>query len=234
VSGSGDRSGGVEFKELVFWLKKRRIPSDLARRSGAILRDLPNAATAAAAHVLAKLRPASQWQFITVLEQEPDPQSRITLDTSRDALGLQRVRLDWRIGELTRKTLRRTREIFSAELRAAGFDCTIAGPRGEASNQDEEAPRWVWHQMGTTRMAADPRHGVVDAQCRVHGIANLYVAGSSVFPTVGNDMPTLTVVALAHRLADHIQGLFGGASGTEYSIENERPRPPVAAGTVGV
>ncbi|HJU30087.1 MAG TPA: GMC family oxidoreductase [Hyphomicrobiaceae bacterium] len=234
VSGGGDRAGGVEFKELVFWLKKRRLPSDLGRRCGAILRDLPNAAAAAGAHLMAKLRPAAQWQFITVLEQEPDPHSRITLDRSRDALGLQRVRLDWRIGELTRKTLRRTREIFCTELRSAGFDCTIAGPRGEGSNQDEEAPRWVWHHMGTTRMAADPKNGVVDAQCRVHGIANLYVAGSSVFPTVGNDMPTLTVVALAHRLADHLQGLFGRVPSKQYLPENERLRPAVAEGPLGV
>jgi choline dehydrogenase-like flavoprotein len=62
--------------------------------------------------------------------------------------------------------------------------------------------------MGTTRMAANSDHGIVDADCRVHGLSNLYIAGSSVFPTVGNDMPTITVVALAHRLADHIKGLF--------------------------
>jgi choline dehydrogenase-like flavoprotein len=59
--------------------------------------------------------------------------------------------------------------------------------------------------MGTTRMAADPRQGVVDADCRVHGIDNLYVAGSSVFPTCGAANPTLTIVALALRLADHLR-----------------------------
>ena len=59
--------------------------------------------------------------------------------------------------------------------------------------------------MGTTRMHADPRRGVVDADCRVHGIANLYVAGSSVFPTSGAANPTLTIVALALRLAGHLR-----------------------------
>jgi choline dehydrogenase-like flavoprotein len=59
--------------------------------------------------------------------------------------------------------------------------------------------------MGTTRMHPDPRRGVVDANGRVHGIANLYVAGSSVFPTSGSANPTLTIVALALRLADHLQ-----------------------------
>ena len=62
-----------------------------------------------------------------------------------------------------------------------------------------------WHHMGTTRMATSPREGVVDANCRVHGMTNFFVAGSSVFPTSGHANPTLTIVALALRLADHLQ-----------------------------
>ena len=65
-----------------------------------------------------------------------------------------------------------------------------------------------WHHMGTTRMHADPRRGVVDANCRVHGMENLFIAGSSVFPTCGSDMPTITIVALALRLAGHIKSLY--------------------------
>ena len=70
-----------------------------------------------------------------------------------------------------------------------------------------EAPEMEisWHHIGTTRMAASPRDGVVDGNCRVHGTANLYVAGSSVFPTAGNANPTLTIVALALRLGDHLE-----------------------------
>ena len=63
----------------------------------------------------------------------------------------------------------------------------------------------MWHHMGTTRMSDSPHDGVVDSDCKVHGMLNLYVAGSSVFPTCSNDMPTLTLMALAHRLADHLQ-----------------------------
>jgi choline dehydrogenase-like flavoprotein len=63
---------------------------------------------------------------------------------------------------------------------------------------------WTWHQMGTTRMHEDPSQGVVDADTRLHGTSNVYVAGSSVFPTPGSDMPTLTIVALSLRLADHL------------------------------
>jgi choline dehydrogenase-like flavoprotein len=82
----------------------------------------------------------------------------------------------------------------------------------------EDGPPWLtdplignhaiggFHHMGTTRMASDPSAGVVDAHCRVHGVANLYVAGSSVFPTSGWANPTLTILALALRLADHLEG----------------------------
>jgi choline dehydrogenase-like flavoprotein len=64
--------------------------------------------------------------------------------------------------------------------------------------------------MGTTRMHADPARGVVDPNCRLHGAENLYVAGSSVFPTVGNANPTLTIIALAIRLADHLKTTLRG------------------------
>jgi choline dehydrogenase-like flavoprotein len=67
--------------------------------------------------------------------------------------------------------------------------------------------RGAWHQMGTTRMHSDPTQGVVDANCRVHGIDNLYMAGGSVFSTAGSANPTLTMVALAARLAEHLKGL---------------------------
>jgi len=63
--------------------------------------------------------------------------------------------------------------------------------------------------MGTTRMSTDPKMGVVDANCKVHGISNLFVAGSSVFPTGGIANPTLTIIALAIRLADHLKSAYG-------------------------
>ena len=70
-----------------------------------------------------------------------------------------------------------------------------------------------WHHMGTTRMDCDPAKGVVDSNCRVHGISNLFIAGSSVFPTVGSDMPTITIVALALRLADQLEATLAYAGG---------------------
>jgi choline dehydrogenase-like flavoprotein len=67
-----------------------------------------------------------------------------------------------------------------------------------------------WHHMGTTRMSQDSRKGVVDANCKVHGIENLFVAGSSCFPNGGAVNPTLTLVALSIRLSDHIKKIAAG------------------------
>jgi choline dehydrogenase-like flavoprotein len=79
----------------------------------------------------------------------------------------------------------------------------------DASNTWPESMSGGCHHMGTTRMADDPKSGVVDASCRMHGIRNLYVAGSSVFPTSGSGVPTLTIVALALRLAEHLKRRMG-------------------------
>jgi choline dehydrogenase-like flavoprotein len=135
------------------------------------------------------------------LEQVPDPNNRITLAAERDPLGMNRVLLEWRYGDAERNSLVRTQEILAQELgkAALGRLKIEAAPGAKWENHAGE------HHMGATRMSADPKQGVVDAKCRVHGIANLYVAGSSVFPTGGYANPTLTLVALALRLADHVK-----------------------------
>lgn len=135
------------------------------------------------------------------LEQCPNRESRVTLSHERDAIGMQRVRLDWRLTDLDRDCMQRTTRLMVEELRRAGV---VSGAR-MCSEEDFGLPRWNWHQMGTTRMHEDPERGVVDSQCKVHGVANLFVAGSSVFPTAGNHTPTLTIVALAARLSDHLR-----------------------------
>ncbi len=139
-------------------------------------------------------------------EQAPNPDSRVTLDDARDAFGLQRSKLDWRTLPLDRRTAVRGEEVIDAELRRLGIGSMVP-------LQPEEIEGWPenlesgWHQLGTTRMHADPKHGVVDANARVHGLSNLFIAGGSVFPTGGAAPPTLTIVALALRLAGHLRGL---------------------------
>jgi choline dehydrogenase-like flavoprotein len=140
------------------------------------------------------------------MEQEPNTSSRVTLDNSRDRLGIRRAKVDWRLGRLEHKTLDKNKEIIVACLSRLGFDCSVENKQFASSKKEfEESPRWVWHHMGTTRMSTNSKQAVVDSNCRVHSMSNLYIAGSSVFPTGGNDMPTLTIVALAHRIADHLK-----------------------------
>lgn len=140
-------------------------------------------------------------------EPQPNPESRITLAEERDKFGQRRVQVHWALTEQDRRNLVAAHRLLAEELGAAGLGRLRL--RFEADSEDwpeEIAVRFSFHQMGTTRMAASPAEGVVDRDCRVHGVANLFVAGSSVFPTAGHANPTLTIVALALRLADHLRG----------------------------
>ena len=141
-------------------------------------------------------------------EQEPNRASRVTLTDERDALGLRRCRLDWRLTDLDRRTIRRGLEIVGEEFGRAGIGRLQLAPWVEEDGF-EVPGNGSYHHIGTTRMSTDPKQGVVDADCRVHGLQNLYVAGSSVFPTAGFANPTLTIVALALRLADHLDTTTG-------------------------
>jgi choline dehydrogenase-like flavoprotein len=145
---------------------------------------------------------------VHICEPAPNPDSRVTLSQRKDRFGLNQVDLDWRMGLLEKKTIRRGQEIIAQEVAQSG----LGRVNGEALDDTyaDWSPnlQWVWHHMGTTRMHDDPKQGVVDANCRVHGVSNLFVAGSSVFPTGGSDMPTMTIVALALRLAEHIDSLL--------------------------
>jgi choline dehydrogenase-like flavoprotein len=138
-----------------------------------------------------------------VMEQAPHSESRVTLGQDRDRLGCRRTVLRWRLSSIDKSTAHRAHAIL-------GEDITRSALGHMTSSMGSEADPWpasvrgARHHMGTTRMHTDPRRGVVDADCRVHGIANLYVAGSSVFPTSGAANPTLTIVALALRLARHL------------------------------
>ncbi len=138
-----------------------------------------------------------------ISEQAPNPDSRITLSSQRDELGLNRAKLDWRLSPIDKHTIRRSQQIIAEEFERSG----LGKVQIELTN-DESSWQFLtgsYHHMGTTRMNTDPRQGVVNEHCQVHGISNLYVAGSSVFPTSGLSNPTLTIIALAIRLDDHIK-----------------------------
>ncbi len=133
-------------------------------------------------------------------EQAPNPDSRVRLGGERDALGLPRPVLEWRLRDLDTSSVRRSLEIVGEELGAAGLGRVFL----RSAVGDEPDISGGHHHMGTTRMGEDPSTSVVDADGRLHGTDNLYVAGSSVFPSAGFANPTLTVVALALRLAGHL------------------------------
>jgi choline dehydrogenase-like flavoprotein len=129
----------------------------------------------------------------------------VTLSTERDALGQQRAQLDWRFTPIDIRTIVRAQEIISDELQKADLGTLVIELNG---NQPPRDLHGGYHQMGTTRMDMDRRVGVVGADCRVHGTANLFIASSSVFPTVGYANPTMTIVALALRLADRVKEIL--------------------------
>jgi len=145
-------------------------------------------------------------------EQSPNPLSRVTLSDQFDELGQRKLRFDWRLTDFDYRSIRRTQEIAAAEIGKSNIGrMKISNPKETDGWEDPKRiselvlPRGAYHHMGTTRMHKDPKYGVVDENCRVHGTKNLYIAGSSVFPTCGYVNPTLTIVALAYRLADHLR-----------------------------
>jgi choline dehydrogenase-like flavoprotein len=153
------------------------------------------------------IRPGERtFRLFSRQEQAPNPASRVTLAAERDAMGVPRVRFDWRLTALDKRSMRTFYAVLGREVgrQGAGRVQVLEWLRDD----DVTWPAFVsggWHHMGTTRMHPDPTRGVVDADCRVHGVANLYVAGASVYPTSGSANPTLTLVALALRLADHLK-----------------------------
>lgn len=142
----------------------------------------------------------------SLVEQSPHLHNRVALGNEVDAFGQRHAKVYWRWNELDLSSIRRTQEIFRHDFEAAGIGTFI--PTEEGDHGIPRAFQSPHHFMGTTRMHEDPHMGVVDANCRVHGMGNLFVAGSSVFPTGGFANPTLTIVALALRLADHLGTLI--------------------------
>lgn len=144
-------------------------------------------------------------------EQSPDPASRVRLTRQRDPLGMPRLALDWRTNALDVHSVATLVEVLGEELARLGL-----GRVEPAAWLAEPDAGWVtdplisthpiggYHHMGTTRMSEDPKRGVVDGHGRVHGVENLYVVGSSVFPTSGWANPTLTIAALALRTSERL------------------------------
>ncbi len=147
-------------------------------------------------------------------EQSPDPDNRVVLGQSLDPFGVPEARLDWRWTHGDRSGLAEARRIFAEALEGTGL--------GKVHVNRMEPDFNAHHHAGTTRMHPSPEEGVVDLNCRIHSIDNVFVAGASVFPTAGFANPTLTVVALAIRLADHLAGQSVSVDGHERRESDTR------------
>lgn len=193
-------------------------------------------------HKLGKLEIA----LVVRAEQSPNPDSRVLLARDRDALGVPRVQLDWRTSPLDAESVTGLVQALGEEIERLRLGRTRMAPWLQEAWQGWRTDPLVsahpiggYHHMGTTRMSLDPRRGVTDGEGRVHGMANLFVAGSSLFPTSGWANPTLTIAALALRTADRISALnarhpaeAGGATGrTDRQLENKCRLPLRGAGT---
>ena len=195
--GRGHAGGRLDFTAVgksrlegfIYQLSPKEILPHWAFRAASALRDRYHRPTGPQRCVL-----------VTFCEQPPDPQSQVRLGAERDALGLPRPVVDWRIPDAVAHSLFRLHEQLGRELVERGVGRLEPGDPARLAYTDAS------HHLGTTRMSDDPAQGVVDPDGRVHGVANLYVAGSSVFPSGGHANPTLTIVALALRLAARLRG----------------------------
>jgi len=200
-------SGYAALRRMWKAAEQRRWPADLAGDLWQALIDIDDTAAGLLGRFGVREYRADEASFLMwcSAEQAPNPDSRVRLGDELDALSVPRIALDWRLTELDKRSLLGGHQAVAEELGRTGLgrlqieewlsaDITSWAPELEGGH----------HHMGTTRMSEDPSQGVVDPSSRVHGIANLYVAGSSVFPTCGSANPTLTIVALALRLADEL------------------------------
>jgi len=188
-------------REIARHVRRREVPARLGRLLGAVARRPQEVIEILGRGLIDRFSPANATGLRVVVEAVPNPLSRVSLSGSRDSLGLRRVNVKWLPTDLEKQSAHRFLERLEAMLASEGLGrLPEVGDAGWPAKVQPGA-----HHMGTTRMHVDPRFGVVNSDGRVHGIRNLYVAGSSVFPTSGIANPTLTIVALAARLADHLR-----------------------------
>ncbi len=201
-------------------LRERRMPDDFLANLWRVVTDLDGIARG----LWERFDPTT---YLTMeSEQAPNPDSRVRLAAERDALGMRRVALDWRLSEIDHRTVRTVAHTLALELGRLGVARVQLNEWLLDSGQgwpDDLTPSH--HHLGTTRMAAGPRQGVVDRHGQVFGCGNLYVAGSSVFPTGGFANPTVNLVALTLRLAEHLQARLAEPPGAPRISAASAQRP---------
>jgi choline dehydrogenase-like flavoprotein len=191
---------------LTLWskLKQRAVPGAAWPYVREAVRAPHRVAVALARKLAVRHGPARRWRMRAAFEAGFRYDNCVMLSDERDRLGRRRVRIEWQIGEADVENMRRVTQLFDQAVRQAGVGHLERGfPDSPAAWRQALEP--AMHHMGTTRMHVASQLGVVDENSRVHGTSNLYVTGSSVFPSGGYANPTLTIVALAARLGDHLK-----------------------------
>ena len=202
-------------KPFISYEYRKRLHSEDAASAGALVRHVRNVAldplgTAGFLLHMTHKRIFAERKFPSIVvrpkasiyslefnsEQEPNRDSRIRLLAERDQLGMQRISVDWRPTSGDLRTAREAVRALAEDLEASGCGHLLHDPDAVETHALRDGTLGG-HHIGITRMAASPSQGVVDADCRVHGLRNLYVAGSSVFATSSQANPTLTIAALA-------------------------------------
>lgn len=196
-------SGYDALRDVVNDIRHGEWPNDLDTRIWTMLNDMGELGEDLYDRARGEI---AGFDLVAHAEQAPNPESRVALTAERDQLGMRKLQVDWRLtSDDKRSILDSTLRIGEALARANLGRIKIE----EWLLDGDNWPQPIWsgcHHMGTTRMSVNPSAGVVNRDCRVHSVRNLYLAGSSVFPTGGYVTPTLTIVALALRLADHLRG----------------------------
>jgi choline dehydrogenase-like flavoprotein len=155
------------------------------------------------------------------VEQMPNPASRVSLSTSLDPDGMPRLKVDWKVLDADVEGIINAHKLLGREISRTRTG-TFRFDAEELASRIREKSIVGGHHIGTTRMSSSPKHGVVDPDCRVHGVDNLFVASSAVMPTSGQANPTLTIIALSLRLADHLAKRKSSAATTAVHIPIRR------------
>jgi choline dehydrogenase-like flavoprotein len=199
-------------KDVYLAMRRGQINGNVARKllHAAVS---PGAALLPTWHFLARGRsftPGAAMRIGLTSEQEPNPESRVLLSNQTDSLGVPRSNVCWKLSDLTQYTIRQYASLLKEEFTRAGVgDIELDDWVGDDDQLWTDHITDQFHHIGTARMNDSPRLGVVDRDCKIHSVANLYIASSAVFPTSGHSNPTLTIIALSMRLADQLKAGLG-------------------------
>lgn len=219
----------ASMKALFSAIRRRRLPSNALKHLGNVIANVDDIATDLYKYKIKRpfILPDlgrggwskdsgneqryTKFEVLSQTEQTPDPNNRVVLSDQLDPLGCPQPKLINRWSETDIANVKVSQLIFANEFAKAGLGQLQFEWKNDRPTIGSLSTH---HNMGTTRMHNDPKQGVVDANCKVHDLTNLFITGSSVFPTGGYANPTLTIVALAIRLADHLKTKFKNGIGT--------------------